>query len=205
MTVVILIITAIQQLLLAQLGAAMSAACHADARRQALDRPRHHRTCMAAARHRHAAAVPSGCSRCRSARWRTPTRCRRASCRRASISPTTARCSPRAVPFLHDLLQLAADVAVVVTVGQLVTCTLAAFAFARLNFPGRDSLFFIMLDRADVPGPGDDPADLSRLCQARAAQPADRPGADVPDLELRRLPDAPVHAAASRRRWRKRR
>jgi multiple sugar transport system permease protein len=36
-------------------------------------------------------------------------------------------------------------VAVVVTVGQLVTCTLAAFAFARLDFRGRDTLFFILL------------------------------------------------------------
>jgi multiple sugar transport system permease protein len=34
---------------------------------------------------------------------------------------------------------------VVVTVGQLITCTLAAFAFARLNFRGRDTLFFILL------------------------------------------------------------
>ena len=32
-----------------------------------------------------------------------------------------------------------------VTLGQLVTCTLAAFAFARLKFPGRDSIFFVML------------------------------------------------------------
>jgi multiple sugar transport system permease protein len=37
------------------------------------------------------------------------------------------------------------EVAVLVTVGQFVTCTLAAFAFARLNFPGRDTLFFIMI------------------------------------------------------------
>ena len=48
------------------------------------------------------------------------------------------------VPFLqiygNSLL-----ISVVVTVGQLVTCTLAAFAFARLKFPGRDSLFFILL------------------------------------------------------------
>jgi multiple sugar transport system permease protein len=36
-------------------------------------------------------------------------------------------------------------IAVVVTVGQLVTCTLAAFAFARLEFRGRDTLFFILL------------------------------------------------------------
>ena len=30
-------------------------------------------------------------------------------------------------------------IAIIVTIGQLITCTLAAFAFARLNFPGRDS------------------------------------------------------------------
>jgi multiple sugar transport system permease protein len=36
-------------------------------------------------------------------------------------------------------------IAIIVTVGQLITCTMAAFAFARLNFPGRDSLFFILL------------------------------------------------------------
>jgi multiple sugar transport system permease protein len=36
-------------------------------------------------------------------------------------------------------------IAVVVTLGQLVTCTLAAFAFARLTFRGRDALFFMLL------------------------------------------------------------
>jgi multiple sugar transport system permease protein len=36
-------------------------------------------------------------------------------------------------------------ISVVVTLGQLVTCTLAAFAFARLKFRGRDALFFILL------------------------------------------------------------
>lgn len=48
------------------------------------------------------------------------------------------------VPFLqvygNSLL-----IAVIVTVSQLVTCTLAAFAFARLTFRGRDTLFFILL------------------------------------------------------------
>lgn len=48
------------------------------------------------------------------------------------------------VPFLQIYMN-SAMIAVVVTVGQLVTCTLAAFAFARLKFPGRDSLFFILL------------------------------------------------------------
>jgi multiple sugar transport system permease protein len=48
------------------------------------------------------------------------------------------------VPFVQIYLN-SVEIAVVVTVGQLVTCTLAAFAFARLNFRGRDSLFFILL------------------------------------------------------------
>jgi multiple sugar transport system permease protein len=48
------------------------------------------------------------------------------------------------VPFLH-IYANSLLVAVVVTVGQLVTCTLAAFAFARLDFRGRDTLFFILL------------------------------------------------------------
>jgi multiple sugar transport system permease protein len=48
------------------------------------------------------------------------------------------------VPFLQ-IYWNSLEVAVLVTLGQLVTCTLAAFAFARLKFPGRDSIFFVML------------------------------------------------------------
>ena len=48
------------------------------------------------------------------------------------------------VPFLQ-IYANSVLIAVVVTVGQLVTCTLAAFAFARLHFRGRDTLFFILL------------------------------------------------------------
>jgi multiple sugar transport system permease protein len=48
------------------------------------------------------------------------------------------------VPFLWIYFN-SVEIAVIVTAGQLVTCTLAAFAFARLNFPGRDSLFFLLL------------------------------------------------------------
>ena len=48
------------------------------------------------------------------------------------------------VPFL-TIYGNSIEVAALVTIGQLVTCTLAAFAFARLKFPGRDSLFFVML------------------------------------------------------------
>ena len=48
------------------------------------------------------------------------------------------------VPFLQ-IYANSVEIAVIVTVGQLVTCTLAAFAFSRLEFPGRESLFFVML------------------------------------------------------------
>jgi multiple sugar transport system permease protein len=48
------------------------------------------------------------------------------------------------IPFLQIYLN-SVEIAVIVTIGQLVTCTLAAYAFARLKFPGRDSLFFVML------------------------------------------------------------
>ena len=43
-------------------------------------------------------------------------------------------------------------VAGLVTLGQVVTCALAAFAFARLRFPGRDALFFGYLGTMMVPG-----------------------------------------------------
>ena len=52
--------------------------------------------------------------------------------------------SPRACPSCRST-GTRVLIAVVVTISQLVTCTLAAFAFARLNFPGRDALFFVLL------------------------------------------------------------
>jgi multiple sugar transport system permease protein len=48
------------------------------------------------------------------------------------------------VPFLQ-IYWNSVMIAVVVTASQLVTCTLAAFAFARLDFPGRSWLFFVLL------------------------------------------------------------
>lgn len=43
-------------------------------------------------------------------------------------------------------------VAGVVTFGQLATCSLAAYAFSRLRFSGRDPLFFCYLGTLMVPG-----------------------------------------------------
>ncbi|MBB6484824.1 carbohydrate ABC transporter permease [Rhizobium lusitanum] len=48
------------------------------------------------------------------------------------------------VPFLQIYFN-SVMIAVIVTGGQLVTCTLAAFAFARLRFRGRETLFLILL------------------------------------------------------------
>jgi len=42
-------------------------------------------------------------------------------------------------------------VAVVVTLGQLVFCSMAGYAFARLRFPGRKSLFFAYLATMMIP------------------------------------------------------
>lgn len=42
-------------------------------------------------------------------------------------------------------------VAVTVTVGQLITCSMAAFAFARLQFKGRDLLFYLFLGTMMIP------------------------------------------------------
>lgn len=43
-------------------------------------------------------------------------------------------------------------VAVAVTLGQLVTCSMAAYAFARLKFRGRDILFYVFLGTMMIPG-----------------------------------------------------
>ncbi|MFQ5804836.1 MAG: carbohydrate ABC transporter permease [Phycisphaerae bacterium] len=42
-------------------------------------------------------------------------------------------------------------VSTVITLGQVITCSLAAFAFARLQFPARDKLFFCYLATMMIP------------------------------------------------------
>jgi len=42
-------------------------------------------------------------------------------------------------------------VAVTVTIGQIITCSMAAYAFARIKFWGRDILFFIFLGTMMIP------------------------------------------------------
>ena len=50
--------------------------------------------------------------------------------------------------FLNSLL-----IALAVTIGQIVVCSLGGYAFARLEFHGRDALFFLYLAALMIPGP----------------------------------------------------
>ena len=55
-----------------------------------------------------------------------------------------------ALPFNLFLIN-STIVAIAVTFGQLLTCTLGAFAFARLRFPGREKLFVLYLATMMIP------------------------------------------------------
>ncbi len=57
----------------------------------------------------------------------------------------------RAIPFGRGYIN-SLFVAIIVTVGQVFTSALAAYAFARLSFPGRDKLFFGYLGTMMIPG-----------------------------------------------------
>ena len=54
------------------------------------------------------------------------------------------------IPFLTFLLN-SVKITAIVTVGSLVTSSLAAYAFARLSFPGRNALFLFFLAALMVP------------------------------------------------------
>jgi multiple sugar transport system permease protein len=54
------------------------------------------------------------------------------------------------IPFVTFLLN-SVKITLIVTVGAVTTSALAAYAFARLEFPGRDVLFFVMLGALMVP------------------------------------------------------
>jgi multiple sugar transport system permease protein len=55
-----------------------------------------------------------------------------------------------AIPFF-SFVGNSFKVAALITLGQLVTCSTAAFAFARLRFPGRDLLFVVFLASLMIP------------------------------------------------------
>ncbi len=54
------------------------------------------------------------------------------------------------MPF-HLLLWNSAKIAVISTFGQLLTCSMAAFVFAVVRFPGRDVLFVLLLVTLMIP------------------------------------------------------
>ncbi|MEE8162533.1 MAG: carbohydrate ABC transporter permease [Anaerolineae bacterium] len=56
----------------------------------------------------------------------------------------------RAAPFGRYFLN-SIFVASAVTLGQLITCSLAAYAFARLDFPGKSLLFLLVLSTIMIP------------------------------------------------------
>ena len=57
----------------------------------------------------------------------------------------------RAIPFARGYIN-SAVVTIIVTAGQVFTSSLAAYAFARLQFPGRDKLFLAYLATMMIPG-----------------------------------------------------
>lgn len=61
--------------------------------------------------------------------------------------PEVFRTVPLGRQFLNTVV-----VTVAVTAGQLLLCSLAAFAFARLSFPGRGAIFLLFLAVLMVPG-----------------------------------------------------
>lgn len=56
-----------------------------------------------------------------------------------------------AVPFWQQFFN-SVKVSLLITVGSVITSTMAAYAFARLQFPGRDVLFVVFLAALMVPG-----------------------------------------------------
>ncbi len=50
--------------------------------------------------------------------------------------------------FMFNSIKLA----VIVTIGQLITCSMAAYAFARLRFRGKNFLFVLLLSSLMIPG-----------------------------------------------------
>lgn len=54
------------------------------------------------------------------------------------------------IPFFTFYLNTL-KLAVIITLGQLITCSLAAFSFSKLEYPGRDKIFFIYLSTLMIP------------------------------------------------------
>lgn len=55
------------------------------------------------------------------------------------------------IPFAKQFLN-SVIVTSLVLIGQLICCSLAGYSFARLDFPGRETLFMIYLGTLMIPG-----------------------------------------------------
>jgi len=77
----------------------------------------------------------------------------------SSVLRPVRRLAPRWSNYAEALAQLPFDLffrnsfllCLVVTLGQLISSSLAAYAFARLRFPGRDALFMVLLATLMIP------------------------------------------------------
>ena len=67
------------------------------------------------------------------------------------LKPFQAREGQFSVPFAL-FFGNSFKIATLTTIGQLITCSMAGFAFARLRFPGRNILFMLLLAALMVPG-----------------------------------------------------
>jgi multiple sugar transport system permease protein len=56
----------------------------------------------------------------------------------------------QSIPFVSFVIN-SLEISTLITAGQLVTCSMAAYAFARLRFPGRDALFLVFLSQLMIP------------------------------------------------------
>jgi multiple sugar transport system permease protein len=56
----------------------------------------------------------------------------------------------KSFPFLKYLFN-SFKVAILAVIGQLISCSLAAYAFARVKFPGRDTIFIFLLGTMMIP------------------------------------------------------
>ena len=45
-------------------------------------------------------------------------------------------------------------IAIIGTIGTVVSCTLVAYGFSRFRFPGRDALFVVLIATIFLPGDG---------------------------------------------------
>src|SRR5207249_3228280 len=56
------------------------------------------------------------------------------------------------VPFGRYILN-SILISLCITLGQVFTCSLGGYAFSRLEFPGRDTIFLLYLATLMIPGP----------------------------------------------------